>query len=386
MITPYGTFTYTYDALDRLTSITNPNNETTTFTYDAISRRTSITYDNGVVTSYNYDAASRLTNLTTQNSQPVTLNSYIYTYDEVGNRTSMTDEYGTSTYQYDDVYRLTNATHPQAYNPTETFTYDDVGNRPTSHLSSDYVYDNLNRLREDDTYTYTYDNNGNLTSKVDKVSSATTTYQYDGENRLIQVATPTDFVDYQYDGFGRRIAKTVNGVVTRYVYDREDILFELDEDNNIKARYTHGPGIDEPISVDRDTNGDGTLDITYYYHYDGLSSITTLTDSSGNVVQAYEYDSFGKIVNQTGSIENPYAYTGREWDSEAGLYFYRARYYDPSVGRFMSQDTIGFNGGDVNFYTYVRSNSVNFIDPYGLWKGILDTNRVIDCLSVDKIR
>jgi YD repeat-containing protein len=219
MTTPYGTFTYTYDALDRLTSITNPNNEVTTFVYDDISRRTSMTYDNGVETTYSFDASSRLTNLTTQNSQPITLNSYTYTYDEVGNRTSMIDEYGTSTYQHDDVYQLTNATHPQAYNPDETFTYDDVGNRLTSHLSSDYVYDNLNRLLEDDTYTYNYDNNGNLTSKVDKVSSDTTVYQYDAKDRLIQVTTPTDIVLYQYDGFGRRIAKTINGVVTKYVYD-----------------------------------------------------------------------------------------------------------------------------------------------------------------------
>ncbi|MCP5002968.1 MAG: RHS repeat protein, partial [Planctomycetes bacterium] len=235
-----------------LTSITNPNNEITSFTYDEISRRDTVTYDNGVVTSFTYDAASRLTG-TSSDDGATNISTNIYTYDEVGNRTSMIDEYGTSTYQYDDVYQLTNATHPQAYNPDEAFTYDGVGNRLTSHLSSDYVYDNLNRLIEDDTHTYDYDNNGNLTSKADKVTSATTTYQYDDEDRLTQVTTPTDIVLYQYDGFGRRIAKTVNGVVTKYVYDQEDILFELDENVQIKARYTHGPGIDEPISVDRDT-------------------------------------------------------------------------------------------------------------------------------------
>jgi RHS repeat-associated protein len=245
-------------------------------------------------------------------------------------------------------------------------------------LSSEYVYDNLNRLLEDDDYVYTYDNNGNLISKVDKVTSDTTVYQYDAEDRLIQVTTPTDIVLYQYDGFGRRIAKTLNGVVTKYVYDREDILFELDENDQIKARYTHGPGIpalpagrDEPISVDRDTNGDGVFDVTYYYQYDGLGSITAITDTSGNVVQTYVYDAFGKIVQQTGSIDNPYTYTGREWDAEAGLYFYRARYYDVNTGRFIQNDPIGFNGGDVNFYAYVRNNPANFIDPYGLWKGLL---------------
>ena len=294
------------------------------------------------------------------------ISSYTYTYDKVDNRLSMTDNHGTHTYQYDDVYQLANATHPQAYNPDENYTFDPVGNRLTSHLSSAYVYGSTNMLQEDDQYTYSYDDNGNLISKVDKTTSETTTYQYDGENRLIQVATPTDFVLYQYDGFGRRIAKTVNEVVTKYVYDREDILFELDENDQVKAIYTHGPGIDEPISVDRDTDSNGTLDTTYYYNYDGLGSVTAITDSSGNVVQNYEYDTFGKIVNQTGSVENSYTYTGREWNAESGLYFYRARYYDPTIGRFINADPIGFAGGDVNFYVYVQNNPVNWNDPVGL--------------------
>ena len=222
-------------------------------------------------------------------------------------------------------------------------------------------------------HQYSYDNNGNLTSKVDKVTSATTTYQYDGEDKLTQVATPTDIVLYQYDCFCRRISKSVNGVVTKYVYDREDILFEFDENDQIKARYTHAPGIDEPISVDRDTDSNGTLETTYYYQYDGLGSVIAITDSSGNVVQTYVYDSFGKIVQQAGSLENSYTYTGREWDAEAGLYYYRARYYGPTLGRFINGDPIGFAGGDVNFYVYVQNNPVNFIDPLGLygWKDVV---------------
>ena len=90
-----------------------------------------------------------------------------------------------------------------------------------------------------------------------------------------------------------------------------------------------------------------------------------ITDSSGNVVQTYQYDAFGKIVQQTGSVENSHTYTGREWDAEAGLYYYRARYYDPTLGRFINGDPIGFAGGDVNFYVYVQNNPVNFVDPDG---------------------
>jgi RHS repeat-associated protein len=367
MIGPGGmTWTYEYDSASRLTKITNPDSDETTFTYDANSRRTSMTYANGVITTYSYDDAGRLTNLITQNSELITLNSFTYTHDNVGNRITMTDNYGIHTYQYDDVYQLTKAIHPQAYNPEETFNFDAVGNRLSSYLSTDYGYDNLNRLLEDDDYAYTYDDNGNLTSKMNKITSATTAYQYNSVNMLIQVDTPTDVVKYQYDGFGRRIVRTVNNVVTKYIYDNEDILFELDEDENITARYTHGPGIDAPISIKRDTDIDGVLDTTFYYHQNEIGSVIAMTDSSGNVVQSYVYDAYGRIVQKTGSVGNSYTYTGREWDAAAELYYFRARYYNPGVGRFINADPIGFAGGDVNLYDYVQNDPINTMDPSGL--------------------
>ncbi|MCX5719089.1 MAG: hypothetical protein NT055_03830, partial [Nitrospirae bacterium] len=179
------------------------------------------------------------------------------------------------------------------------------------------------------------------------------------------------------DSFGRRIEKNVNGTITKYVYDNEDIITEYDGNNQLIASYTHGTGIDEPISM---TNGQ-----TYYYHTDALGSIIAITDSNRNVVQRYEYDSFGNIISVLNpNFVQPYTYTAREYDSETGLYFYRARYYDAEVGRFISEDSIGFRGGDVNFYAYTANNPVNRKDPkglnwYGNWCGPGGSGPATDC-------
>jgi RHS repeat-associated protein len=181
---------------------------------------------------------------------------------------------------------------------------------------------------------------------------------------LIRVALPDGrFVEYRYDPFGRRIEKNVNGVITRYVYDREDILFELDGNNNIITEYLHGPGVDEPIAMIRNNQ-------TYYYHADDLGSIIAITNSAGQVVQRYEYNSFGEITyQQDPNFVQPYTYTGREYDQESGLYYYRARYYDAKVGRFISKDP--FRGylrrpQTQNRYIYVGNNPINYRDPLGL--------------------
>ncbi|MBI5025152.1 MAG: hypothetical protein HZC12_00170, partial [Nitrospirae bacterium] len=216
-----------------------------------------------------------------------------------------------------------------------------------------------NRLLEDSNYTYSYDNNGNLIQKTNKATGETTTYTYDTENRVTGISYPGMVAQYKYDSFGRRIEKNVNGVITRYVYDREDILFELDANGNIITEYVHGSGIDEPIAMIRNNQ-------TYYYHADGLGSIVAITDSAGNVVQRYEYNSFGNITYiQDPNFIQPYTYTSREYDPETGLYYYRARYYDPKIGKFISEDPIGLAGG-LNLYVYVGNSSVNFFDPLGL--------------------
>lgn len=318
-------------------------------------------------TAYAYDNADRLTSLVHRKGTD-TIASLAYAYDKVGNRTKMTEQDGDHNYTYDALYQLIRATHPQPANPTETFTYDPVGNRITSHLSSSYIYDAGNRLLEDDSFSYSYDDNGNLIQRQDKGSGEVTKYSYDYEDRLIKIEVfpsasspnPTSTSTYRYDGFGRRIEKNVDGVVTCYLYDGEDILYELDDSNTILARYTHGPGIDEPLIMEREG-------VNYYYHEDGLGGITHLTDADGAIAQSYVYDSFGNIIAQSGTVANPYTYTAREYDPESGLYYYRARYYDANIGRFLQTDPIGFASGDVNLYRYVRNNPINFLDPMGLF-------------------
>ncbi len=145
-----------------------------------------------------------------------------------------------------------------------------------------------------------------------------------------------------------------------YIYDGANVLEELDTTGAMTARYTGGAGIDEPLATMRAGN-------TTFYEADGLGSVTSLTKSDGTPSSFYSYDSFGNVISSGGrfAAANPVQYTGREFDSETGLYYYRARYYDPSVGRFLSEDPAGFAGG-INRYAYVRNSPINLTDPFGL--------------------
>lgn len=145
-----------------------------------------------------------------------------------------------------------------------------------------------------------------------------------------------------------------------YVYDNEDILLELDGSNNITARYTHGPGIDEPLIMEKGG-------ASFFYHADGLGSITEITDASGVVKQRYTYSSFGKIESQLDpNFVQPYTFTAREFDPETDTYHYRQRQYDWRTGRFNQEDSIRFLDS-FNFYPYLGNNPIDRIDPMGLW-------------------
>jgi RHS repeat-associated protein len=377
MIDPTGLTTYEYDALNRLTKITNNKGVVTTFTYDALGRRKTMTHGNGVATTYTYDAASQLLSLV-HKLGATTINSFNYTYDKVENRKSKVNRDGSHNYTYDTLNRLVEAVNPLPANPLETYNYDPVGNRTDSNQNGLSQFNSANELNEDGDFTYQYDNNGNMTRKTAKVGGAVTTYEYDAENKLVWVVTGGTTSKYKYDGLDRRVEKEVIAVttkVTRYIYDLQDILLELDGSNNIVARYTHGVGIDEPLI--RETSG-----TNIFYHADGLGSITELSNQSGTVVQRYTYSSFGEIESQLDTnFVQPYTFTGREFDGEVGVYFYRARFYESALARFLQEDPIlsprnpqmiyslpSFikDPRQLHAYVYVGNDPVNKIDPLGL--------------------
>jgi RHS repeat-associated protein len=365
MTDPEGGVTdYTYDSLNRLTSVTDPALRTTSFDYDALGRRTLMRQANNVTTSYSYDAASQLTRLAHQLGA-TTINSFDYTYDKVGNKKTKLDRNGSYNYTYDALDRLTQALNPLPSNPMESYVYDAVGNRTNSNQNGLSIFNQANQLTEDTDFSYRYDNNGNMIRKTTKVGGAFTTFEYDAENKLVRVIKNGRTVNYRYDGLGRRIEKEVVDVgttTTRYIYDNEDILLELNASNNIVARYTHGPGIDEPLIMEKNNQ-------SFFYHIDGLGSISEITNHIGNVTQRYTYSSFGKIESELDlTFVQPYAYTSREHDPETGMYHYRARTYDSSNGRFLQQDPLWGSAlmpNSQNRYPYVANSPLNFVDPSG---------------------
>ena len=406
------TYTYTYFANGRVRDVTDSNNKKLSYKYDVVGNKTEIkisdgvnpdrvfgyeytsanqldiitagpgifdydyrrdgsrdklTFPNGVFTNYSYDASGRMVFMNTSG-----VLSNTYTYDKVGNRLSNVSESKAVTYTYDDLYRLRFASHTSVEGAQfENYTYDAIGNRQAhdNGLINNY-YPGFDPVLTNNTtagdFTY-YDVAGESYQTPFSDVADSMEYGYDYEERLVRVkrvfGISSTVVEYKYDFFGRRIGRTVtvDGSVTanmEYLYDNEDIV-AVYENGSLVKEFVHGPGIDEPLAV----KSGGSW---YYYHADGLGSVLTLSDSNGQKVgTSFGYDSFGNLVK--GTLDETYTYTGREWDKDAGLYYYRARFYDPEIGRFISKDPIGFDGGDVNLYSYVGQNGITRTDPSGLF-------------------
>jgi RHS repeat-associated protein len=245
------------------------------------------------------------------------------------------------------------------------FTLDGNGNRtnvaqnepltptlPTDTIS--YTYNTQkNRLLTAGAFSFTYDFEGQLNTGY------SATYTFDYEHRLKTIGSD---IQFYYDGSGNRLKAIRSGVETRYIYDAGgNLLAEADGSNVITRYYIHGAGLLAMVVP-------GTPDQVYTYHYNAVGSTIAMTDSGQNVVNKYSYDAFGKVLNQIEAVPQPFKFVGQfgVMTEPNGFYYMRARYYDPEVGRFISEDPIGFEGGDVNLCAYAGNNPVLLVDPLGL--------------------
>jgi RHS repeat-associated protein len=316
-----------------------------------------------------YDPLNRLAGINHKRSNGTSINNYTFGYDSDGRIVLITDVDGSTTYSYDLSDELTGADRPGTTGD-EAYSYDANGNR----TNNGYVTGVNNQLLSDGVYTYTYDDEGNLRTRTTIATGAVREYTWDYRNRLTSVIDRTDTIitrqtTYTYDALNQRIAKTVDldGVganpvtTTRFVYDRDNVVLEFTGTlANLSTRYLYGPGVDQILA--QESNNTTTWLLT-----DQVGTVRDLVNNNGQLLNHFTYDSFGNVTGSTpnATVDTRYKFTGREFDAETGDYFYRARYYDPETARFLSEDTIGFDGGDVNLYRYVSNSPLIARDPFG---------------------
>ena len=304
---------YTYDNGDRLTAMSH-GPASVAIGYDDTDRRTSLTLPNGIVVDYAYDDDSRIAGLTYRQGM-TTLGTLTYDHDARGQRIGV------------------GGTWARAMLPPAVAAA---------------TYDDANQIATWNSVSFTYDANGNLTSDGGR------SYTWNTRNELTSLAGPTN-ASFAYDAFGRRRSKTT-GATTQFLYDRLNLIQEL-ASGTPTANVLAGLGIDEYF-----TRTDAVGGRTYLT--DALGSTVALADGAGTIHTEYSYEPFGTTVTSGSGTTNSLGFAAREADG-TGLYFYRARYFDPKLQRFISEDPLGFGGGDVNLHAYVANDPVNLIDPTG---------------------
>ncbi len=393
---------YTYDDAGRLDLVTDPAGRVYDHGYDRNSNRESLAHPNGVATAYTYDNLNRLTNLaTTHPASTRHIQSYRFTLGPAGNRTKIVEHQGlpqqrTLDYSYDSLYRLTGETATEslglAY--SKTFGYDPVGNRQTQTTTIGpagspgptlqpgtigYGYDTRDRLLSEQldatpATAYGWDSNGNLTTK-----DAEATYTWDHENRLLRVQkTDGTVVEHAYDADGNRVqTKTTppaaTAQTTNFLVDTSaslsHVVAEAHGTGMLQALYVRG---DDLLSVMRPlaaAPASATDWQTRHYHADGIGSIRRLTDEAGNITDGYTYSAFGELLAHTGADPQPYAFTGELLDPNSGFQYHRARWMDPSTGRFTGMDPFAGMEWDPRSlvkYLYAAGDPVNLRDASGL--------------------
>jgi RHS repeat-associated protein len=367
---------YRYDALNRLEQVIDHDAGTTFYAYDPVGNLDHFTYPNGAQHAYDYDALSRLKSVGIYNTAQAStaLASYAYTLAPIGQRTSVHENTGRNVnYVYDNLHRLARETitnAPQGINGVVNYIYDPVGNRQartssvTGIANQSFAYDANDRLTSD-----IYDGNGNTVSgtitqppnNIPQVVSDA----YDFENHLINRNNGS--VQITYDGDGNKVRETANGHTVSYLVDDQNptryaqVLEEL-TDGAVARTYTYGHDL---ISENQAVGNSWSPS---FYGYDGHGNVRLLTNNAGQVTDTYTYDSFGQLIQSTGSTSNNYRYSGEPLDSNLGLYYLRARYLNVADGRFWSFDS--FEGRDndpqtLHKYLYANADPANRSDPAG---------------------
>lgn len=355
-------YSLAYDDWDRLASITYPDGQAQINTYDTLNRLLTVSYADMGTVNYDYSIAPNE-------------HKYKISYPNTITQSKIVNGFG----------ELTSLTHDKLLSTTLTENYDFDGmgnitaiNKVNNGNSSTfaYEYDQLNRLTQEKLPSgqaqYMYDERGNreqLTSSIKEVMPVSNElkYSYNGMNMLNSVTAPEDgrTASYTYYGDGLRATKTINDQRTRYVYLNGRVIEELNLDaggnvTDVKARNIWGNEL--LYRKDYISNKGGV------YQHNGHGDVIQITDLNGEVLNSYEYDSWGNITSQVEGMSNPFKYSGEIYDEESGLYYLRARYYDPIDGRFISEDTYK---GDINnplslnLYTYVHNNPLLYTDPSG---------------------
>ncbi len=361
---PGGTTHHDFDTAGRMVGETRPDGKTVTYKYDRAGNRIRLTYPDGFFVTYTYDALNRLTGVYEQGSAPLAQ----YQYDSLSRRTRLTYPNGTfTTYSYEMDDDLSAVQHQfSGGSASFSYRYNKIGNRTGFTVDDDrylfqapvsiddsYVANSLNQYTAVKGVAFSYDPNGNL--MWDGVRS----FGFDVENRLLSCSAPGHAAAYVYDPLGRRTSKTADGATTKYVHDGLRVIAEYDSTDNLLRRYVYSDLIDDPICMKKGS-------ASYSYHFDGSGSVAALSDASGKVAEHYAYSPYG-IANEASGVGNPYLFTGRAFDAETGLYYFRSRYYAPGLGRFLQVDPIGYLGG-LNLYGYVENNPLNWLDPFGWCK------------------
>lgn len=351
-----GTITRAYDDLDRLTSDQQPQGSVS-YTYWNDDRRKTMTAGNQAVTNYSYFANGLL--------QQISRGSASIAFTYLPNHLPQTKTLPggqVETYGYDAANELTSIAYSGSGIPASsqiTYGYDPVGRRtgvwdawariglPTA-MAGPATYNADNQLTSWNGTVNTYDLNGNLTA------AGTQTYAWNARDQL--TATSGGTASFIYDGLGRRIKKVASGT-TKFLYDGLNPVQEQNNGGSVTADLVTGLGLDQ--TYQRTVSG-----TSYNFLTDVLGSTVALVAGS-TLSPEYTYQPYGAST-QTGSIANPYRFTGREWDGTTGLQYNRARYYNPTWGRFVNEDPIGFRGSGANSYVYVGDSPTMFTDPTGL--------------------